>query len=158
MVKVIWQRLHRMTPHTRGVHCTRCCRFKSHDRQTDKQTLRASVRIVCISCIRCSLKTGDWNCYVQKRAALQYIYAKTDPRHSLKQTSASPILGEIQYSGIAECSWILMLRNLFRNTSLKIKHTVEQSSKLKKTGVILMKLKPKWWHTQTDGQTDNIST
>jgi len=40
--KVIWQRLHRMTPP---------CNW-----QTDGQTPHTSVTIVCISCIRCSLK------------------------------------------------------------------------------------------------------
>jgi len=41
----------------RGLHCTRCRQFKPHDRQTDRQTPQTSVRILSISCIRCSLRT-----------------------------------------------------------------------------------------------------
>jgi len=44
--------LHRMTPaQWRRVNWAAC-----HARQTDRQTPRTSVTIICISCIRCSLK------------------------------------------------------------------------------------------------------
>jgi len=41
----------------RGIHCTRCYRFKPYDRQNERQTPQISVTIVSISCIQCSLKT-----------------------------------------------------------------------------------------------------
>jgi len=50
--KVIWQRLQWMYL----THCTRR-RAEPRDRETDRQTLRTSVTIVCIACIPCSAKT-----------------------------------------------------------------------------------------------------
>jgi len=58
VVKVILQRLYRMTTRTRhAAYTARAVADLSRvtDRLTDRQTPRPSVRIVCISCIQCSL-------------------------------------------------------------------------------------------------------
>jgi len=60
--KVIWQWLQRMS----RTHCTRAAELtvEPHDTQTEGQTPLTSAKIVCISCIRCSLKILGCSCIV----------------------------------------------------------------------------------------------
>jgi len=75
--KVIWQKLHRMTPAQWSRRRAAAC--WQTDGQTDRETPRTSVTIVCISCIGLRLKTQCCSLWRQRgfyRFDVQYLIVR----------------------------------------------------------------------------------